>query len=862
MTSQLASQLQKLQQRPVGEKRLSQSFLFDAGEARSFSREQIHELAVHGLQTLVAIDNRLHPFIEELFHPYKTRVERKLLSAEENRAVNAALEQFLTLLSPHLFLTAAHQVFEYLVRVHEVHVYNVEAVLRTFLPYHDHSLFARAVMLLDLRDTGFAFLENNQQHGAPLLREHLVLACAESRKALRMVCLTLATSVRMKVHNSAANALFAGVAVRLASHPDAEALWRVLLPFIVEFLSGVVTGGERGDAQQELRLQEDARGGSVVLPLPSREVVCSALVVLAAWSSEVQLSMATLTTVMKPIVRSLLRAAEDMAAASASSSAVVAATVPVSDLLAILDLLFYTQRNAVAQVTFAPQIHLLLTFPWKQWAPWIAAAAEDAANAGGGIYDSLIAVLLHQCLQRLRVAHSVESVAPDVLHFVQCAVEDLPLTDALVADVIQALMACQLPQSTSGGCRDKDLANKEAEEDETAVLRHDVDAEAGSLVTVWMRALERRFSHVFDATLSRLLNDITTQTATAAFLAQHLSGTRYELLEVQGASGATERLPLFSCLLHPLPEVRLLAARAMTHMTTQQLLTSSSAPGGGAGNSLLELLEHVVCYEQSPTVAEQFLHTAAAAMEKLLALLTNPEASTATARDGGSLSSLEHGIILSHLRNIIRALWGMTAQHDVAVQKSFLVVALQPLLRFLDIRPLKMSSGKRSHRTPKGCAGTSIFSDSVRGLTLYYVVLQYVDAGHQESTGDRNEKGTADAARLKHELIAELEAWLTAVILDMNRTPAFFTVTRDGAASTVEKNEAAQDSSDDDDDTGMITRGEPGRRGSRQKSPRTRAPIPPLRMWESATVDIFQCLSVFHCWSCCGRRLRCVCRRC
>ncbi|RNF04488.1 uncharacterized protein Tco025E_07946 [Trypanosoma conorhini] len=849
MASQLAAQLQKLQQRPVGEKRLSQSFLFDAGEARSFSREQIHQLAVHGLQTLVALDNRLHPFIEELFHPYKSRVERKLLSAEENRALNATLEQFLTLLSPHLFLTAAHQVFEYLVRVHEVHVYNVEAVLRTFLPYHDHSLFARAVMLLDLRDTGFAFLESNQQHGAPLLREHLVVACAGSRKALRMVCLTLAAAVRMKVHNGAANALFAGVAVQLASHPDAEALWRVLLPFVVEFLSGAVTGSERGDAQQELRLQEDVQGGSAAALLPSREVVCSALVVLAAWSSEVQLSVPTLATVMKPIVRALSRAVEDVAAASSSSSSPTGAgaAVPVSDLLAVLDLLFYTQRTAVAQVTFAPQIHLLLAFPWKQWAPWITAAAEEAANAGGGIYDSLIAVLLRQCLQRLRVAHSVESVAPDVLHFVQCAVEDLPLTDALVAEVIQALLACQLPHSAAGSCRDKDVANAtaaEEDEKEEATAENSGDAEAranaSSLVTAWMRALERRFSYAFDATLSRLLNDVATQAATAAFLAQHLSGTRYELLDVQGASGATERLPLFSCLLHPLPEVRLLAARAMAHMTARQLLASSSAPGGGGGNSMLELLEHVVCYEQSPTVAEEFLHTAAAAMEKLLASLASPDA---------GLSSLEHGVILPHLRSVIRALWAMTTQHDVAVQRSFFAVALQPLLRFLDARPSNASRGKRRKPTPQAGPGPDAFQGAVRGLALYYLALQYVELGHQEST-EENTPGAAAAARARRELIAELEARLAAVVPGMGRTPAFFTITGDdGAASTAERSEAAEDSSSDDDE-GDANAGDAKRAGKRTKKP-THASGKPAEATAGVGSDdgylsVFECLPLLE----------------
>lgn len=80
MTSQLASQLQKLQQRANEHKQLIDSFLFSKSDAKSYSREQIHQLATNGMSTLISLDNRFHPFLHDLFNPQVLRKERSLMS--------------------------------------------------------------------------------------------------------------------------------------------------------------------------------------------------------------------------------------------------------------------------------------------------------------------------------------------------------------------------------------------------------------------------------------------------------------------------------------------------------------------------------------------------------------------------------------------------------------------------------------------------------------------------------------------------------------------------------------------------------------------------------------------------------------
>ncbi|KAH8618713.1 hypothetical protein ERJ75_000251700 [Trypanosoma vivax] len=800
MSTQLASQLQQLQQRPVGDKRLTKSFLFTDGEARSFSREQVHELAVHGLGTLVAIDNRFHPFIERLFDAGATRVERKQLSADSNAELNETIEQFLTLLSPHLFLTAAHQVFEYLVRVHEVHVFNVQAVLRAFMPYHDHALFSRALLLLDLRDTGFGFLEQNQENGAPLLREQLVQACAVSRKALRLVCLTLAMAARMRVHNSAANALFAGVAVKLASYPRAEPLWRVLLPFVVEFMSGEVLG--EGECMHEPEEDRCLRNGlsNGVSAFPSREVICTALVVLAAWCSETQLSLSTLLVVLKPIVRILTKSAPES----------VSATVPVSHFLAVLNLLFQTQRHAVTQVTFNLQIEALLGLPWKRWTPTLS-------DMGAGMCDSLISILLRHCLQRLRASRSMHSVSPDVLHFVQCAVEDMPLTDTLVAETVQTLVACSTSDASPReagtdealGKRKGGSSRKGGKTSSSAVVMSArtnarEDATTGGVkcpLNTWINALERRFPIVFDSCLSKLLNDTSTQLAATSFLTQHLSGTRYEVLEVCGLSGAAEHLPLFSCMFHPLSEVRLVAARRLQEMTVEQLTCSSVAHndgdhGRGSGNSLLELLVHVAQYESSPAVAEEFLRAAAVSAKGLMNLLLPANCDDAECVLSHAAPRCEKGVrqaptpqqctTLGQLRELLSSHWIMVngAHGRAPLQMGFLNLLLLPLLD--ELHQLCGAPPRLQKKTMKDLGisveGVRSMKQSVHGLFMYYLTLQYVYAVDGRSrvikscaVAGSTSNGQVEAEFTK--LVLELERRLISEIPCFDRSSSLFAAT-------------------------------------------------------------------------------------
>ncbi|CCW70704.1 unnamed protein product [Phytomonas sp. Hart1] len=744
MQSQLISQLQKLQQRPVDDKRITDSFLFSKSDAKSYSREQVLQLAASGLKMLITIDNRFHPFLDDLFNPKKTRQERRLLHTEESKALDLRLDHFLTLLSPHLFLTAAHQVFEYLVRVHEVHVYNVETVLRAFLPYHDHNIFARALLLLDLRDTGLDFLSTNQEHGAPLLREHLVMACAESRKVLRLVCMTMSAPVRLGIPHNAANALYASVATELATHPDAEFIWRVLLPFEVEFLTGSGVPLSQGGPS------------SSPTAAPSREVIGTSLLVLSAWSTEVRFSQPMMSAIMRPIVSIFVRS-PDLTGAAGNAS------VPLLDLLLLMDRFLESQRHMLNEISFAPHIVALLALPWSRCVGVLSQAFADAASAGTVLFPFLWTFLSRFCLERLRVANSIASIPADVRSFLICAATELPLGKSLVKEFFLTAVHCGQVLNPEGEGQDRTSDSKEGDRNGADTGRPSEDSkERRDLLTTIISALERRYQSVFDSTLSEMLSSPSMAKASIRYLTAHLGGTRYQMVDLGRTSACREipeSLPIFACLLHPLPEVRKVAAGVIDGMTTEQLCSTrvgEISHESITDSSLMGLLAHVAECESDHGVAERFLNTAAVVFEKLTHVLHKAN------RDDSGCGGVEvlpndklffYDIVI---KKLLRSLYIMGAQIDITVQAKYFNTILTPLLE----EYLKNSSGsaskivlgKASKSERDGTQPPNTNMKSYNSSVFYYTILLYISLTsasqvlHHQSA---NEEDSAELVRAK-----------------------------------------------------------------------------------------------------------------
>jgi hypothetical protein len=567
MATALQKQLQSLRQRPEHEKQLLQSFLFASSDAHQFSRDQIHELAVSGMRELVSLDGRIEAFASALLDPALIRRERSKLVAGEVESVNAAIASLFVYLSPNLHLAAAHKVIEYLVRVYEVHSYNVPELIAAFIPYHDQGLFVRAIALCDLRGTGFEFLKDNQLKGAILPRASLVTACLENPKVLRLVNNAATAAADALVVNHAAFSLWLGVAAEMArlsasggAAGSGEASFRVLLPTLAGWLSGASTA-------------QLASAGGAGLEIRST-CTNAAAVVLCAWAAEVTFS----ADVLNVLVSGLVRALRDH-----RSSGVAA-----HHLSAVLAHVFNTQP-AMDDAAIAGTVRSIVELPWSTALP------EDALRYASAASPVMVSALLAHALAARGGTDSAKTG-----DFIRHVCRTQPLRRVDVDRVIHAALEDFLVLDEEAS-----IANPHNKRQAKRAADRAAAAEIDEAVLDAFHSAQRRFGRLFDESIVAAVDSARSvrvgqssadaSTVTAAlfrFVARYLgaSGSKYQLMELDAsllsrandddgdddmAAGQHHRqgqlLPIVSCLFHPLPAVRrLVLERALQDAAVAQ----------------------------------------------------------------------------------------------------------------------------------------------------------------------------------------------------------------------------------------------------------------------------------------------------
>ncbi|XP_049276014.1 HEAT repeat-containing protein 1-like [Rhipicephalus sanguineus] len=215
----LARQLQKLatpQTSLLKETKTRVSFLFDPREAAALDTDTAYAIGnTTGLEELSTLNEAFSHFEENLFSESAKFLERAVKSREENTILDGQIEQFLLLLSPHFLLRPAHKALEWLVYRFHVHEYNVDALLRCILPFHETRVFARALQLLDLSSktskwhwlhcpSCTAGSEEHWKPGLSLTKTALVTQCARDPGALKFVCELLVAMTKVHSENTVA----------------------------------------------------------------------------------------------------------------------------------------------------------------------------------------------------------------------------------------------------------------------------------------------------------------------------------------------------------------------------------------------------------------------------------------------------------------------------------------------------------------------------------------------------------------------------------------------------------------------------------------------------------------------------------
>ncbi|CAN8001191.1 unnamed protein product [Ixodes hexagonus] len=198
----LARQLRKLaapQTSILKDSKIRASFLFDPREAAAVDNDTAFAIGVTGLEELVLLNEEFAEFERTLFSESSKFVERSVKTKAENAELDESIEEFLLLLSPYFLLRPAHKALEWLVYRFHVQQYNVDALLRCILPYHETRHFVRAVQLLDLSDrtSRWHWLQGLQKPGIPLSKTALVNQCTKDPGLLKFICNLLVSMVKM-----------------------------------------------------------------------------------------------------------------------------------------------------------------------------------------------------------------------------------------------------------------------------------------------------------------------------------------------------------------------------------------------------------------------------------------------------------------------------------------------------------------------------------------------------------------------------------------------------------------------------------------------------------------------------------------
>lgn len=185
------------------------------------------------------VDARFGAYDATLFGPGARELDRSQQTPDVVAALDTAIDEFCTLLSPVFLLPEAFQALEWLIRRFSVQERNVASVMVAALPSHATNEFVRLVQISSLRGTLFEFLEPMQASGAALQRPTLVQRCLSDAALFEFVLeLGRKLGTGPLASRSGLSFIAATVCEYLAERREVtEQVSATLLPFIVAGLS-------------------------------------------------------------------------------------------------------------------------------------------------------------------------------------------------------------------------------------------------------------------------------------------------------------------------------------------------------------------------------------------------------------------------------------------------------------------------------------------------------------------------------------------------------------------------------------------------------------------------------------------------
>ncbi|KZT03292.1 uncharacterized protein LAESUDRAFT_744673 [Laetiporus sulphureus 93-53] len=169
-------------------RKTAESYLFSPKEAQKYDLNTVFSLGSNGFLQLKSIEPSFRQFEQALFSDAAKATDRTLLPVDADAQLNESISSFLPLLGPYLMDAPAGKVIEWLVRRFRINEFNVEDVIRLFLPYHESPHFAKMVTILHIQEQSmFRFLSAYKTTGKALPRSALVTEMLKNSDLSRFI---------------------------------------------------------------------------------------------------------------------------------------------------------------------------------------------------------------------------------------------------------------------------------------------------------------------------------------------------------------------------------------------------------------------------------------------------------------------------------------------------------------------------------------------------------------------------------------------------------------------------------------------------------------------------------------------------
>lgn len=153
------------------------TLLFNFKDAANINNEEAYYLGLHGLLTLSKTNYEFKSFISTLFISTAKYYNRETKLKEETDKVDSSINSLLPLLTCFFENNSCHKIIEFLLRVYQINLYNSDALILSFLPYHNYPSFIKLIQNIGFSNKhihgGFGFLEEHTKSGKVVLKDNL-----------------------------------------------------------------------------------------------------------------------------------------------------------------------------------------------------------------------------------------------------------------------------------------------------------------------------------------------------------------------------------------------------------------------------------------------------------------------------------------------------------------------------------------------------------------------------------------------------------------------------------------------------------------------------------------------------------------